>query len=165
MLDGKGASVKSKTSDGTLADGTAIKVPYTYEEDNGKPKYVINYGLEYSLGSWTPMFAYQWASQDDGKKTHMFGLSSKISVGGGDALIGARYLFGKDESITKGTDKIRSWNIGAAYVYPLSKRTALKAYAGYADSSKAWKDKALNTDGTAPVYNGYQVYLGMRHSF
>jgi len=124
-----------------------------------KTTYVINYGLEWNLGSWTPMFAYQWANQDGGKKTHMFGLSTKVAVGGGDALIGARYLFGKDEAVTEGTDKVRAWNIGAAYIYPLSKRTALKAYAGYADAGKAWK----NEEDVA--YNGWQAYLGMRHSF
>ena len=60
------------------------------------------------------MFAYQWANQDDGKKTHMFGLSAKVPVAGGDVLAGARYLFGKDEAITTGDDKVRAWNIGAA---------------------------------------------------
>ena len=54
---------------------------------------------------------------------------------------------------------LQAWNIGAAYIYPLSKRTALKAYAGYADSGKEWKE----VENVA--YNGYQVYLGMRHSF
>ena len=81
------------------------------------------------------------------------------AVGGGDALVGARYLFGDDDAPTATDDKVRSWNIGAAYIYPLSKRTALKAYAGYADSSKAWKE----TEDV--VYNGYQLYVGMRHSF
>ena len=49
--------------------------------------------------------------------------------------------------------------IGAAYEYPLSKRTAVKAYAGYADSGKEWKE----VEDVA--YNGYQVYLGLRHAF
>ncbi len=122
----------------------------------------INYGLEYNLGSVTPMFAYQWYNQDGGKKVNQFGLSAKVSVGGGDALVGARYLFGKDESLDKakvGTQDVRSWNVGAAYVYPLSKRTALKAYAGYADSSKGWK----NTEDA--LYNGYTLLVGMRTSF
>ena len=124
-----------------------------------KTQYAINFGFEYNLGTVTPMFAYQWAHQDEGKKTNMFGLSAKVAVGGGDALVGARYLFGDDDAPTATDDKVRSWNIGAAYIYPLSKRTALKAYAGYADSSKGWKD----TENV--VYNGYQLYLGMRHSF
>lgn len=137
------------------------------KEATGKKKaiYTINYGLEYNLGSWTPMFAYQFAHQNSGRRTHMFGLSAKVAVGGGDVLVGGRYLFGKDEAKDVGANKVavdgdvRAWNIGAAYIYPLSKRTALKAYAGYADSGKEWKD----VENVA--YNGYQVYLGMRHSF
>lgn len=132
----------------SLDDATAAK----------KRALMINYGLEYNMGAWTPMFAYQWFNQDGGKKTHMFGLSAKVGVAGGDILVGGRYLFGHDEALT-GDDKVRAWNLGAAYIYPLSKRTALKAYAGYADSSKGWKDKE------EVAYNGYQLYLGMRHSF
>ena len=131
-------------------------------EPDKKRVFIINYGLEYNLGSVTPMFAYQWYNQDGGKKVNQFGLSAKVSVGGGDALVGARYLFGKDESLDKtkvGTQDVRSWNVGAAYVYPLSKRTALKAYAGYADSSKGWK----NTEDA--LYNGYTLLVGMRTSF
>ncbi len=124
-----------------------------------KRAFIINYGLEYNLGAVTPMFAYQWYNQDGGKKTNMFGLSAKVAVAGGDALFGGRYIFGHDESITKGDDKVRGWNIGAAYRYPLSNRTQLKAYAGYADASKGWK----NTEDVA--MNGYQVYLGMSHTF
>ena len=152
---------------GALYNANAIKSSLIFEavdhkntaDPKEKTSYVINYGLEYNLGQWTPMFAYQWANQDEGKKTHMFGLSAKVAVGGGDALLGARYLFGKDKSLEAGDDKVRSWNVGAAYVYPLSKRTAVKAYAGYGDSSKAWKDTEQ------VVYNGYQVYFGLRHSF
>ena len=152
---------------GALYNANAIKSSLIFEavdhKNTADPKqkttYVINYGLEYNIGEWTPMFAYQWANQDDGRKTHMFGLSTKVAVGGGDALLGARYLFGKDKAIVDCDDKVRSWNIGAAYVYPLSKRTAVKAYAGYGDSAKGWKDTE------EVVYNGYQVFLGLRHSF
>ena len=153
---------------GAKYDANAIKSSLIFEAvDNKdtaglakkKTQYVINFGFEYNLGTVTPMFAYQWAHQDEGKKTNMFGLSAKVAVGGGDALVGARYLFGDDDAPTATDDKVRSWNIGAAYIYPLSKRTALKAYAGYADSSKGWKD----TENV--VYNGYQLYVGMVHTF
>ena len=137
-----------KWAETSLDDATAAK----------KRALMINYGLEYNMGAWTPMFAYQWFNQDGGKKTHMFGLSAKVGVAGGDVLVGGRYLFGHDEALT-GDDKVRAWNLGAAYIYPLSKRTAVKAYAGYADASKGWKEK----DEVA--YNGYQLYLGLRHSF
>ena len=78
------ADVKDKV----VGDATAKK----------KPIYVINYGFEYNLGSWTPMFAYQFAHQDHGRRTHMFGLSASAQVAGGKAMLGARYLFGKDEA-------------------------------------------------------------------
>ena len=153
----------------TAADKAAYKewakTEISAAEKAKKAVYTINYGLEYNLGSWTPMFAYQFAHQNSGRRTHMFGLSAKVAVGGGDVLVGGRYLFGKDDAKNVGANKVtvdgdvRAWNIGAAYIYPLSKRTALKAYAGYADSGKEWKD----VENVA--YNGYQVYLGMRHSF
>ena len=140
--------------------------------DNKNTKYAINFGFEYNLGSITPMFAYQYAWQDEGKKTNMFGLSAKVPMAGGDLLAGARYLFGKDKTIPATEDQdVNSWNIGAAYVYPLSKRTKLKAFAGYADSGKGWKDvsykagKTVEDANITPVYNGYQLFFGMQHSF
>ena len=150
-----------------IGDDWAANKDTVIKEATGKKKaiYTINYGLEYNLGSWTPMFAYQFAHQNSGRRTHMFGLSAKVAVGGGDVLVGGRYLFGKDEAKDVGANKVavdgdvRAWNIGAAYIYPLSKRTAVKAYAGYADGAKAWKDTEK------VVYNGYQVYLGLRHAF
>ena len=145
------ADVKDKV----IKEGTAKK----------KPIYVINYGFEYNLGSWTPMFAYQFAHQNNGRRTHMFGLSAKADLAGGKAMLGARYVFGKDNAKKVGANErtvdgdVRAWTIGAAYEYPLSKRTAVKAYAGYADSGKEWKE----VEDVA--YNGYQVYLGLRHAF
>ena len=157
----------------TAARKAAIKADYDKvkdlvvvpEEEKKDPIYVINYGLEYNLGSWTPMFAYQFAHQNSGRRTHMFGLSTTAQLGGGKAMFGARYVFGKDFQKKVGANEVkvdgdvRAWTIGAGYEYPLSKRTAVKAYAGYTDSGKAWKE----VEDVA--YNGYQVFLGMRHSF
>ena len=125
-----------------------------------KAKYGINYGLEWNLGAITPMFAYQYIWQDGGNKDHQFGLSAKAPLAGGTVKVGARYTFGKNDGAQANEeDKQNAWLIGAAYEYPLSKRTIVKSYAGYADGGKAWKDKAdIN-------YNGYQVYLGLCHSF
>ena len=127
---------------------------------NKKAKYGINYGLEWDLGAITPMFAYQYIWQEDGDKNHQFGLSAKAPVAGGTVKVGARYTFGKDDGANAGEeDKHNAWLVGAAYEYPLSKRTIVKSYAGYADGAKGWKD-----EGEAK-YNGYQLYLGLCHSF
>ena len=127
---------------------------------NRNAKYGINYGLEWDLGAITPMFGYQYVWQDNGNKDHQFGLSAKAPVAGGTVKVGARYTFGKnDEAKANEEDKHNAWLIGAAYEYPLSKRTIVKSYAGYADGGKAWKDTAETK------YNGYQLYLGLCHSF
>ncbi len=144
----------------------------------GEAQYVINFGFEYDLGMWTPMFAYQYNWQDGGNKNHIFGLSAKVKVAGGTIKAGARYLFGKTENqdvidLNDGEDKQRAWTIGAAYDYPLSKRTALKVYAGYAGGDKIYDSdgKYYNTSGketkygSSVNYNGYQLYVGMTHSF
>ena len=110
---------------------------------NRNAKYGINYGLEWDLGAITPMFGYQYVWQDNGNKDHQFGLSAKAPVAGGTVKVGARYTFGKnDEAKANEEDKHNAWLIGAAYEYPLSKRTIVKSYAGYADGGKAWKDTA-----------------------
>ena len=127
---------------------------------NHKAKYGINYGLEWDLGAITPMFAYQYIWQDEGDKDHQFGLSAKAPVAGGTVKVGARYTFGKNHKKDLKTErKHNAWLVGAAYEYPLSKRTIVKSYAGYADGAKGWKD-----EGDAK-YNGYQLYLGLCHSF
>ena len=125
-----------------------------------KTQYGLNFGFEWNLGTITPMFGYQYIWQDGGNKDHQFGLSAKAPVAGGTVKVGARYLFGKNDGAAAGAeDKHNVWTIGAAYEYPLSKRTIIKSYAGYADAAKEWKNKDdVN-------YNGYQVYLGLCHSF
>ena len=132
----------------------------TKTNSNKETKYGINYGLEWNLGAWTPMFAYQYIWQDGGNKDHQFGLSAKGWVAGGTVKLAARYTFGKNDGAAANVeDKHNTWLIGAAYDYPLSKRTTIKTYAGYADGGKAWKDES------GAKYNGYQLYLGLGHTF
>ncbi len=141
---------------GLEAQGNEI---VTKAKEAKEKTYVVNFGLEYNLGDWTPMFAYQYTTQDGGLNAHMFGLSAKVPVAGGDVLVGARYITGEKNKDLATEQDVSAWNIGAAYIYPLSKRTAIKTYAGYADGSDGWsKEPTVN-------YNGYQVYVGMRHSF
>lgn len=126
-------------------------------------KYTVNYGLEYNTGSWTPMFTYRYVTQDEGVKAHKFGLSALIPYAGGRFKVAAAYMFGKDESIKAGEDKINHWQVGAAYEYPLSKRTVIKPFIGYAGSGKGWKNLGYANDGN--IYNAWQAYIGMHHFF
>ena len=164
-VDGKGTGSDAVTAEDLF--GEDIVAAYKLDADqvitaataDKEKTYVVNFGFEYNLGDWTPMFAYQYTTQDGGLNAHMFGLSAKVPVAGGDVLVGARYITGeKDKDLATEKD-VSAWNIGAAYIYPLSKRTAIKTYAGYADGSDGWSKEAKVN------YNGYQVYVGMRHSF
>lgn len=155
--------------DGWYPNNTDSQFTAHGKQYGAKDQNVINFGFEYTIGKWTPMFAYQWNHTKDGPQTNMFGLSTKAELGGGTFMLGARYIFGKNTSAAYGKDwvesnKIRLWNVDIGYIYPISKRTALKAFAGYAGSSKLWKTIDF-TSSQVTIYNGYQIYLAMRHSF
>ncbi|MCD8338776.1 MAG: porin [Burkholderiales bacterium] len=144
----------------------------------------LNFGFEYDFGSWTPGFAYQWSHQKNGQQINMFGINAKIDAGGGDLLIGFKYIFGKDTSPYKyangltglvaeyGDNKQRLWQIDIAYIYPLSKRTSLKFLGSYSGGGKSWNNDewlASKFNGFSPsvgqIYNGYQLMAGLSHSF
>lgn len=133
-------------------------------------KYIVNYGLEYDLGSFTPMFAYRYMMQHGGYQAHTFGLSAVVPMEKGRVKAAVRYTFGKTENqalidSADGEDKMTNIAVGVAYEYPLSKRTVIKPFAGYSHSGKAWKNyKPLDADHNA-VYTGWQAYVGMHHFF
>ena len=174
-VDNKGTAVPAQTfgdfitedfydsvikEDGDLAYDDVKDDVITKGKNAKKTQYGLNFGFEWNLGTITPMFGYQYVWQDGGNKDHQFGLSAKAPVAGGTVKVGARYTFGKNDGAKANEeDKHNAWLIGAAYEYPLSKRTIVKSYAGYAHAAKAWK-KQYDTS-----YNGYQVYLGLCHSF
>ena len=133
-----------------------------------KTAYLINLGLGYDFGTWTPMFAYQYNWQDEGVKANIFGLSAAVKLGGGTAKLGARYAFGKNDGALEGAeDKLRVWTLNAAYEYPLSKRTTAWVYGGYADGSKGLKKEYTKhmKASDAVNYNGFQFAVGMTHNF
>ncbi len=142
------------------------------EHGTNQSRQAINFGFEYKLGSITPMFAYHWTNNTVGRSVNQFGLSAKVPAGGGEFWAGTRYVFGKDRSIyLVDNNKVAAWNINVAYLYPISKRTTLKAFVGYVNGSKAWKDpvksygKARFDTVSAANFNGYQIFTGMQHNF
>lgn len=128
-------------------------------------QYNINYGLEANYDGLTAMFAYQFNAQENGIKDHVVGISSRLQLGGGDLLLGARVLLGKDDSIKNAeeSNKRRAWSVNTAYEYPVSKRTTLWGYAGYADGSKRLSTKY--EAGRLVNFNGWQTAIGMTHKF
>ena len=140
-----------------------------------KAIYSVNYGLSYNFGPITPQFGYAFTTQADVASQHTFGLSATAPVAGGEAALGARYVFGKLDGQLKreceadgDETKYRLLTINAMYKYNLSKRTSVYGYAGWTDGSKLYKDTGKIGNwftGTAINSNGYSVAFGLVHSF
>lgn len=134
-------------------------------KEERKAMYHITAGASYNLGAVKPMAIYQFATQENLYSQHYFGLGVHTSIAGGTARLGGKYIIrnarGSNKVLEKNeTDKKAGvWTIGAGYEYPLSKRTNLWAYAGFADGQKAWKDKS------SVYFNGWQVGTGIKHTF
>ena len=140
-----------------------------------KAIYSVNYGLSYNFGPITPQFGYTFTTQDDVASQHTFGLSATAPVAGGEAALGARYVFGQLDGQLKRAfkedgdeTKYRLLTINAMYKYNLSKRTSVYGYAGWTDGAKLYKDTGKIGNwftGSAINSNGYSVALGLVHSF
>lgn len=133
-----------------------------------KTLYQIDLGASYDLGSVTPMFAYRYQTQEDVAQAHTFGLSALAPLGNGKVKAGVRYRLEKADGLAKkafkaetGEDDGGVWTINAAYEYPLSKRTTVWAYAGYADGNDLLGKQYQNDVN----YNGWQAAVGMTHNF
>jgi len=146
--------------DKSLLDGEAKKLM--------KTMYQIDFGASYDFGAVTPMFAYRYQTQDNVGQAHTFGLSAKAPVAGGTVKAGVRYRLEKLDGALKDAAKAVGaeddgsvWTINVAYEYPLSKRTTVWGYAGYADGSDLLGKKYINDIN----YNGWQAAVGMTHNF
>lgn len=128
-------------------------------------QYEINYGIEIDFGGFTAMAAYQYNAQENGIKDHVFGISGRVPVFGGNVLVGTRMLLGKDETkgISADTDKRQAWSVNAAYEYPLSKSTTLWAYGSLADGTK--RLSTTYESGRVVNFNGWQTVAGLTHKF
>lgn len=137
-----------------------------------KPAYVISAGGSYKFSMTKVFFGYQYGTQDNKRKQHMILLSSATPLAGGTLKFGGKLLLGKLDGKAKKAgmeDKYNSWNINAAYEYPLSKRTYVYGFAGYADGGKLLSGTAsLKASGLpfrANMVNAWQLAVGMNHKF
>lgn len=137
-----------------------------------KPAYVITAGGSYNFGVTKIFAGYQYGTQEDKRQQHVFLLSSATPLAGGTLKFGGKVLLGKlDGKAVKSAqeDKYNSWNINAAYEYPLSKRTYVYGMVGYADGGKLLSSSAsLKASGLpfkANLVNAWQVAVGVNHKF
>ncbi len=147
------------------------------EQDVDKPKStnLFTLGASYDFGVVTLYGGYQYAlhtmelpnytaissldtiTPHKGANQHAFSLGLSGDLAGGTWMLQSQAAFGK----LKDTDKsYNSWSVGAAYLYPLSKRTTLYADAAYGSTGKAFKQYNAESG-----LSGWTATIGMAHSF
>jgi len=165
---GIGALYTNKVLDGSLIfesnDNKGVS--------NAKAVYTVTAGGSYNFGVTKLYVGYQYGTQDDKRKQHVFLLSTATPLGGGVLKFGGKYLTGKLGGKAKKAgqeDKYNSWNLNVAYEYPLSKRTKVYGFGGYADGGKllsSTKCIAASGLGFKPIrVNGWQLAVGLNHKF
>lgn len=141
---------------------------------------LINLGASYDFGSFTLYGAYEYAihsampngavpegfaNEGKGANFNAFSLSVSSPLCGGTAMLQTQYAFGKVKNAkeTATDDKFSTFSVGAAYLYPLSKRTLIYTSTGY---GTAWKAaRHLDSESESDSYRGWNVGLGMTHQF
>ncbi|MCD8339407.1 MAG: porin [Burkholderiales bacterium] len=146
------------------------------KDERLKATKLLNVGLSYDFGPFTLYGAYentanamQLPGQIDlseyvsvlrrGASSNAFSVSVSAPAWGGTAMLQWQYAFGKvkDKLLTSGTDSFISWSIGAAYTYPISKRTLLYADVAYGNTGKFMK--------VVDDLRGWNATIGMSHNF
>lgn len=92
-----------------------------------------------------------------GANQHALALSVSAPLAGGTAMLQTQGAIGK---IKDTGAKYNAFSVGAAYLYPLSKRTTVYADAAYGTTGKAFKD--YNSESQL---SGWTGTVGMSHAF
>lgn len=124
----------------------------------------------YDFRSFTLYGAYQYALHSmklpnateiedahKGANQHALALSLSAPLAGGTAMLQTQGAVGK---LKDTNEKYNSYSVGAAYLYPISKRTTLYTQAGWGQIGKAFKNYR-----EASELGGWSVTVGMGHNF
>lgn len=90
-----------------------------------------------------------------GANQHALALSAAVPFAGGSARFQTQGALGK---LKDTGEKYNSFSLGAAYLYPLSKRTTLYTQAGWGTTGKAFKKYDSGLGGWAATF-------GLGHNF
>jgi predicted porin len=160
---------------------------YDYRSPNKDSANIFTWGASYDFPAFTLYGAYQYAMNSQylpdgisiapdkdndnpgyrdanstskkGANQNAFSLSASTPLWKGTAYLQGQYAFGKIKGgdVLTNSDKYNVWSVGAAYTYPLSKRTILYGQAAYGESGKALKQR--------DELKGWNTTVGMSHSF
>lgn len=165
----------------------AIWEMYDNKTSDADASNVFTLGAQYDFGTFTLYGAYQYALNSNaiptggdasladfyadattkgikkGVNQNAFSLSVSAPVAGGTASLQGQFAFGKFKDGSRLAadveDDYNVWSVGTSYVYPLSKRTSVYAYAAYGDTGKAF-NKVKDLD-----LSGWNATVGMSHRF
>ena len=151
------------------------------EEDKNKATMVYSLSAAYDFEVAKAFFGYQYANRfhsldqledvwvsGNGMNQNAFTLGAEVPAAGGTFKVAANYGFGKVRSAdgvlvdyTKlSNDKFNRFTVGAAYEYPLSKRTFVYGWGAYAPAGKMFKEKAVEEN-----FKSWSLGLGLHHNF
>ena len=151
------------------------------EEDKNKATMVYSLSATYDFEVAKAFFGYQYANRfhtldqledvwvsGKGMNQNAFTLGAEVPAAGGTFKVAANYGFGKVKSAdgvvvddTKlSNDKFNRFTVGAAYEYPLSKRTFVYGWSAYATAGKMFKEKAVEEN-----FKSWSLGLGLHHTF
>lgn len=150
-------------------------------ENKDKATMVYSLSAAYDFEVAKAFFGYQYASRfhgfdqledvtvaGKGMNQNAFTLGAEVPAAGGTFKVAANYGFGKvksadgvvvgDEKLSN--DKFNRVTVGAAYEYPLSKRTFVYGWGAYATAGKMLKEKAVEEN-----FKSWSLGLGLHHAF
>lgn len=157
-----------------MLDNKALSEYEGYSDAKSRPKTtnLFTLGASYDFGAFTLYGSYQYALHTmflpnstpidvaglkKGANQHALSLSVSAPVAGGTFMLQSQGAIGK---IKDTNAKYNSWSVGAAYLYPLSKRTLVYFDAAYGGTGKAFK--AYDADSQLA---GWNATVGLGHTF
>lgn len=158
QIDGSNYNATQLLNLGMSYDFGTIKIYGAYELAIHSPLPGVDW-KKYEAG--TDVISPILQSTGKGANFNAFSLGASAPLWGGTLMGQTQYAFGKVKDKMNpdisGEDKFNTFSIGAAYVYPISKRTGLYSYGGWSTAGKAAK---LVND-----LRGWTGIFGMYHRF
>lgn len=155
----------------------------SFRSEDTKASMIYSLSASYDFEVAKLFFGYQYANRfhsvdqledafvgGKGMNQNAFTVGTEIPAAGGTFKLAANYGFGKiksadkitfgGEAVTVNKDKFNRFTVGAAYEYPLSKRTFVYGWGAYATAGKLFKEKAVEGD-----FKSWSLGLGLHHNF
>lgn len=159
-------TIKNPSAYCNTEDALGVSFDTSYDLGVAKVSAMAVYGKnENKLAGYsvTDKAIYNEAAKNEGFKGYGLGLGVTAPAVGGTVYAQVNYTNAESEVDVDSTSyEMDRWGLGAAYVYPLSKRTSLYVFGGYNEGKLETKDTTTTkSDKTKTAEFGF----GMSHAF